>query len=194
MDTIERNSSDDNEESDSPLPAAHLSSSDNESDSNEDFSDFDMSLLEHADEIMQQISPQKSKQKHVKVPKLSKKKTDAASKEKEKSCTIKGKKLSQAKIEEIISHLKMNQNVLREKCIEDLKKKCFWDTHTGYRESLNNCLAKTEFRHILDIILDDYTTLYLKNNKGTANMTIFNLTGSRTVQSFCTNVANYYRS
>ena len=92
-----------------------------------DSSDCDITLLENADDIMQKISPKKSKTANV----TKKCKTEGTNKK--KMATPRKRQLSKAEILELSSHLETNESCITAKTVDQLNAKGFWDCHKGYR-------------------------------------------------------------
>lgn len=131
----------------------------NESDS--DFSDWDMTLLENAEDVMAKISPQKvtktpatkkARQQKIKKPLLKKKKLT--------------KQLTKAEIQELTQYLENSKQEITEKVSLDITAKTFWDCHSGYRESLSLCMSQSNFSLLVNSICADFRQLYTKNSKG----------------------------
>lgn len=134
---------------------------DNDSSDSSDFSDCDITLLEHAEDVMQKIAPQKTK----KIDTNDKKKQKTVDTKKAKVVPRK-KQLKKAEIEEVIKYLETKESAITLKTIENIQSKEFWDCHSGYRKSLSQCISHPIFSSVTNSIVVDFKTLYLKNNKG----------------------------
>ena len=134
---------------------------DNSASESSDFSDCDVTLLENADDIMEKISPKKSKTANVK-----KKCKTGATDNKRKVVAPRKKQLSKAEILQIASHLEKNESSITTKTVDQLNAKCFWDSHRGYRQSLSMCESHEKFTSMIIEIIQDFRELYVKNHKG----------------------------
>ena len=135
------------------LPSADVLSSDS--------SDCDEELLFHAEDIMQKISPKKKKSRKEMANKRNINST-------QKIKSTKKISLNKSEIREICDYLEINQTVVLEKTTSDLIGKEFWDSHTGYREALIQCMSQSDFAEMITCIVGDFRRLYIKNNTGTA--------------------------
>ena len=95
---------------------------DNDSSDSSDFSDCDITLLEHAEDVMQKIAPQKTK----KIDTHDKKKQKTVDTKKAKVVPHK-KQLKKAEIEEEIKYLETKESAITFKTIENIQSKEFWD-------------------------------------------------------------------
>ena len=137
-----------------------------------DFSDFDLSLLDNADGIMKSISPMKYKTCDKKM------KVDTKDKDKAKvtQTSFKSKsQLTKCEIAHVIDHLNSQRDNLIDNTIEGVRNEQFWISHEGYKDHLEECVSKEQFKQFVTHVYCEYTNIYLESSKGHTKYSDFQL-------------------
>ena len=142
-----------------------------------DFSEFDVSLLDDAKEVMERISPRKqpipTKLRKVKAKKHNdNQKTTKTTKTKSKKVS---KKLSKSEIDSIVQMLRENKVSIVKEAETIICNEAFWHAHQNYHQCLLQCFKAAGVKDIIDMIFEDYITIYLSCDKGNTKFDDFQL-------------------
>ena len=165
-----------------------------DSDSDNDWSDNDRSLLDNAENIMQHISdtPSSSKYKRQHIAIINEETpADLGSAKQKNKATVsrKTKSLTKKEISQVVEHLRTSLDELVSKAIKGVKEEKFWLSN-GYQQAVEKIIDNDAFSTIAKNICTDYINLYVKNASGKTKFSDFQLDWFQNYSKYMGNETN----